>query len=257
VNKQRVLFLCTHNSARSQMAEGLLRGMAGDRFEVASAGTEATVVHPLAVRAMADVGIDVSRHTSKTVDTLLDRPWDHVITVCDSANERCPVFPKKTHRLHWSFPDPSQATGGSEDRLNVFRRVRDAIRARLTEWLEAPRVVRLAEKFGKFSDAWSPKVVGEVNGMHVKLVKLRGEFVWHHHDAEDELFLVVAGRLRMQLRDGDRDVGPGQLIIVPRGVEHCPRALTDEVHVVLLEPKGTLNTGDVKNERTVETLERL
>ena len=119
------------------------------------------------------------------------------------------------------------------------------------------RVVDLAETFGRFTDAWSPKIVGDVNDMHVKVVKLRGEFVWHHHDAEDELFLVVAGRLRMQLRDGDREVGPGQLIIVPRGVEHCPQALTDEVHVVLLEPKGTLNTGDVKNERTVETLERL
>jgi len=111
VIKQRVLFLCTHNSARSQMAEGLLRALAGDRFDVASAGTEATGVHPLAVRAMADVGLDIGRHTSKTVDTLLDQPWDHVITVCDSANERCPVFPKKTRRLHWSFSDPSQATG--------------------------------------------------------------------------------------------------------------------------------------------------
>ena len=100
MNKQRVLFLCTHNSTRSQMAEGLLRAMAGDRFDVASAGTEATGVHPLAVRAMADVGLDIGRHTSKTVDTLLDQPWDHVITVCDSANERCPVFPKKTRRLH-------------------------------------------------------------------------------------------------------------------------------------------------------------
>jgi mannose-6-phosphate isomerase-like protein (cupin superfamily) len=119
------------------------------------------------------------------------------------------------------------------------------------------RVVDLAETFARFTDAWSPKVVGDVNDMHVKVVKLRGEFVWHKHDAEDELFLVVAGRLRMQLRDGDRDVGPGQLIIVPRGAEHCPKALTDEVHVVLLEPKGTLNTGDVTNERTVENLERL
>src|SRR2546426_7853585 len=86
------------------------------------------------------------------------------------------------------------------------------------------RVVDLAETFGRFTDAWSPKIVGDVNDMHVKVVKLRGEFVWHHHDAEDELFLVVAGRLRMQLRDGDREVGPGQLIIVPRGVEHCPKA---------------------------------
>lgn len=119
------------------------------------------------------------------------------------------------------------------------------------------RVVDLAETFGRFTDAWSPKIVGDVNDMHVKIVKLRGEFVWHHHDAEDELFLVVAGRLRMQLRDGDRDVGPGQFIIVPRGVEHCPKTLTDEVHLLLLEPKGTLNTGNVANERTVEAPERL
>ncbi len=118
-------------------------------------------------------------------------------------------------------------------------------------------VVNLAEAFGKFADAWSPKIVGDVNDMQVKVVKLRGEFVWHHHDVEDELFLVVAGRLRMQLRDGDRDVGPGELVIVPRGVEHCPLALTDEVHVVLLEPKTTLNTGNVVNERTVATLDRL
>ena len=116
-------------------------------------------------------------------------------------------------------------------------------------------VVRLAEKFGKFGDYWSPKIVGEVNDMHVKLVKLSGEFVWHHHEREDELFFVVQGRLRMQLRDGDREVGPGELIIVPRGVEHCPRALSDEVHVLLLEPKGTLNTGDVRNDRTVADLQ--
>jgi mannose-6-phosphate isomerase-like protein (cupin superfamily) len=119
------------------------------------------------------------------------------------------------------------------------------------------RVIDLAETFGRFTDAWKPKIVGDINDMHVKVVKLRGEFVWHHHDVEDELFLVVAGRLRMQLRDGDRDVGPGQFIIVPRGVEHCPKALTDEVQVMLLEPKGTLNTGDVRNERTVDEPERL
>jgi len=118
-------------------------------------------------------------------------------------------------------------------------------------------VVSLAEAFAKFQEAWSPKIVGDVNDMQVKVVKLRGEFLWHHHDAEDELFLVVAGRLRMQLRDGDRDVGPGEFIIVPRGVEHCPRALTDEVHVMLLEPKTTLNTGNVVSERTVARLDRL
>jgi mannose-6-phosphate isomerase-like protein (cupin superfamily) len=118
-------------------------------------------------------------------------------------------------------------------------------------------VVNLAEKLSRFTDRWSPKIVGEVNDMHVKLVKLDGEFVWHRHEREDELFLVVAGRLRMQLRDGDREVGPGEFIVVPKGTEHCPLALTDEVHVLLLEPKGTLNTGDVVNERTVSALDRL
>jgi len=118
-------------------------------------------------------------------------------------------------------------------------------------------VVNLAEKLSRFTDRWSPKIVGEVNDMHVKLVKLAGEFVWHQHEKEDELFLVVAGRLRMQLRDGDREVGPGEFIVVPKGTEHCPLALTDEVHVLLLEPKGTLNTGDVVNERTVSALDRL
>jgi len=138
VDKQRVLFLCTHNSARSQMAEGLLRARAGDRFEVASAGTEATRVHPLAIEAMREVGVDLQGHTSKTLDGLLGQAWDHVITVCDGANERCPVFPTRTHRLHWSFPDPSQATGSEADRLATFRRVRDAIGRRLDDWLGAP-----------------------------------------------------------------------------------------------------------------------
>ena len=118
-------------------------------------------------------------------------------------------------------------------------------------------VVNLAEKFSRFTERWAPKIVGEVNDMHVKLVKLAGEFVWHQHDREDELFLVVAGRLRMQLRDGDREVGPGEFIVVPKGTEHCPLALTDEVHVLLLEPKTTLNTGNVVNERTVSVLDRL
>jgi arsenate reductase (thioredoxin) len=117
------------------MAEGLLRQLAGDRFEVASAGTEATRVHPLAIRAMRDVGVDISLHTSKTVDSLLDRPWDYVITVCDSANERCPLFPGRTTRLHWSFDDPSQATGTEDERLDTFRRVRDEIQTRLGAWL--------------------------------------------------------------------------------------------------------------------------
>ena len=119
------------------------------------------------------------------------------------------------------------------------------------------RVVNLAERFGRFTEHWSPKIVGEVNDLHVKLVKLSGEFVWHHHDAEDELFLVVEGRLRMRFRSGDREIGPGEFLVVPRGVEHCPVALTDEVRVVLLEPKGTLNTGNVTSERTVPLPERL
>jgi mannose-6-phosphate isomerase-like protein (cupin superfamily) len=118
-------------------------------------------------------------------------------------------------------------------------------------------VINLADKLSQFTDAWSPRIVGDVNDMHVKVVKLRGEFVWHHHDAEDELFLVVAGRLRMRLRTGDRDLGPGELIIVPHGTEHCPVALTEEVHVLLLETKGTLNTGNVTNERTVAALQRI
>src|SRR5499433_3197811 len=102
----RVLFICTHNSARSQMAEGFIRALAGDRFEVESAGTEATRVHPLAVRAMDEAGIDLRGHTSKTLDRFLCDTWDYVITVCASANERCPLFPGAAARLHWSFDDP-------------------------------------------------------------------------------------------------------------------------------------------------------
>ena len=116
--------------------------------------------------------------------------------------------------------------------------------------------VNLADKFSRFSDAWSPKIVGEVNDLHVKVVKLRGEFVWHHHEREDELFLVVRGRLRMRFRERDVLVEPGEFIIVPHGVEHLPVA-EEECHVVLLEPKGTLNTGNVVNERTVRDLDRV
>jgi arsenate reductase len=133
--KRRVLFLCTHNSARSQMAEGVLRALAGDRFEVESAGTEETRVNPLAIRAMAEVGIDLGGHRSKTLDRFLDEPWDYVVTVCDSAHERCPVFPRSARRLHWSFEDPSRAAGSDEERLQVFRRIRDEISARLRAWL--------------------------------------------------------------------------------------------------------------------------
>jgi len=117
------------------MAEGLLRALAGDRFDVASAGTEATRVHPLAIRAMDEQGIDLRAHTSKTLDRFLAEPWDYVITVCDSANERCPVFPGAAARLHWSFDDPSAAPGTEDERLAEFRRIRDAIAGRLRAWL--------------------------------------------------------------------------------------------------------------------------
>jgi arsenate reductase len=129
--KQRVLFLCTHNSARSQMAEGLLRHLAGDRFEAHSAGTEATRVRPLAIRAMQELGVDISAQESKTLERYLDQPFDKVITVCDQANEACPVFFGARERLHWSFPDPSRATGTEHEQLAVYRTVRDAIRERI------------------------------------------------------------------------------------------------------------------------------
>src|SRR5690349_21616807 len=125
--KRRVLFLCTHNSARSQMAEGLLRHLAGDRFEAYSAGTEATQVRPLAITAMAELGIDIAGQESKTLDRYLGEPFDAVITVCDQAAEACPVFPGAKARLHWSFPDPSKATGTEAQRLAVYRQVRDDI----------------------------------------------------------------------------------------------------------------------------------
>jgi arsenate reductase len=131
----RVLFLCTHNSARSQMAEGFLRAMAGDRFEAGSAGTEKTSVNPLAIGVMAELGIDLGGHTSKLYADVASGPWDYLITVCDDANERCPWVPGSVKRLHWSFPDPSRATGSEEERLAVFRRVRDQIQERLTDWL--------------------------------------------------------------------------------------------------------------------------
>ena len=127
----RVLFLCTHNSARSQMAEGLLRHLAGNRFEVFSAGTEATHVRQLAVRAMDEIGIDLSGQQSKTLDRYIGQTFDYVITVCDEANEACPVFPGARQRLHWSFEDPAQATGSEEERLRVFQLVRDEIRERI------------------------------------------------------------------------------------------------------------------------------
>jgi mannose-6-phosphate isomerase-like protein (cupin superfamily) len=116
--------------------------------------------------------------------------------------------------------------------------------------------INLKEKFSRFSDYWNPRVIGEVNDCEVKAVKLKGEFIWHRHDAEDELFLVVKGALRMKFRDHEAIVREGEFVIVPRGVEHCPAA-AEEVHIVLIEPKSTLNTGNIVNERTVAQLERI
>ena len=129
---KRVLFICTHNSARSQMAEGLLRALRPDAYEVASAGIEARGVHPLAIKAMAEIGIDISSHRSKVMDPYIGMPWDHVVTVCDGANEACPFFPGGAVRLHRSFQDPSRAEGTETERMEAWRRVRDQIK----DWIE-------------------------------------------------------------------------------------------------------------------------
>jgi mannose-6-phosphate isomerase-like protein (cupin superfamily) len=116
--------------------------------------------------------------------------------------------------------------------------------------------VNLAEKFSLFDEHWSPKIVGELNGQYVKLAKLKGEFVWHHHEAEDEMFMVLKGRLVIKLQDRDVALEEGEFLIIPRGVEHCPVA-EDEVHIMLFEPKSTLHTGNVQTERTVENLDNM
>ena len=116
--------------------------------------------------------------------------------------------------------------------------------------------VNLAEKFSRFADYWNPRIVGELNGQQVKLAKLKGDFPWHRHAAEDELFLVVKGAMEIRLRDEVVRLGEGEFFIVPRGVEHQPFA-ADEAHVLFVEPASTLNTGDIRNERTRETLERI
>ncbi len=116
--------------------------------------------------------------------------------------------------------------------------------------------IDLADKLASFDERWSPRIVAELNGQHVKLAKLEGAFVWHSHAAEDELFLVLEGRLTIELRDGAVVLGPGQMVVVPRGVEHRPVA-DGEVHLLLFEPAGTLNTGNVRNDRTVEEPKRI
>ena len=118
------------------------------------------------------------------------------------------------------------------------------------------KTINIAEKFSQFREPWSPKIVGEINDSYVKAVRFEGEFVWHHHDNEDEMFLVVQGRMRMKFRDHEEIVNPGEFIIVPRGVEHLPVA-EPETQVLLFEPKTTLNTGNVTNERTLPQLERI
>jgi arsenate reductase len=134
MEKKRVLILCTGNSARSQMAEGLLRHDAGERFDVASAGTKPGVVRPEAIEAMKELGIDISGHRSKHVDEFAGQRFDYVITVCDHARESCPVFFGAAQRLHRSFDDPAAASGSEEERLTLFRRVRDELRAYLADF---------------------------------------------------------------------------------------------------------------------------
>jgi mannose-6-phosphate isomerase-like protein (cupin superfamily) len=119
-----------------------------------------------------------------------------------------------------------------------------------------PPAVNLAQKLSPFNDLWNPKIVGELNNSRVKVVKVKGEFVWHHHENEDEMFLVVKGRLCIQLRDGDLWLSPGEFTVIPKGVEHRPVA-KEEVHVVLREPKSTMNTGNVRDERTHDHLEKI
>ena len=125
---KRVLFLCTGNSARSQMAEGLLRHLAPDKFEVFSAGVNPTYLNPLSVKAMEEVGIDISNQRSKSIDEFLGQSFDYVITLCDSAKQSCPIFPGEYKKIHWDLEDPAQAKGTEEEKINMFRKIRDQIK---------------------------------------------------------------------------------------------------------------------------------
>src|SRR6185369_2787601 len=142
MTKPKILIVCTGNSARSQMAEGLLRREAEDRLEVLSPGTPPGHVRPEAIAVMSEIGIDISGHRSKSVDEFLGQPLDFVVTVCDSANEACPVFPGKATRLHWPFEDPAAVDGPDTVRLAAFRRVRDQIRGRIMEFLSSAESAR-------------------------------------------------------------------------------------------------------------------
>jgi len=134
--KQKVLFLCTGNSCRSQMAEGWLRHLAGDRFEVVSAGTHPVGLNPYAVTVMAEAQVDISNHMSERLEPYLDQSFDYVITVCDRAQETCPVFPSASSMLHWNFEDPARAKGTYEQQLIVFRRIRDEIAERIRSFIQ-------------------------------------------------------------------------------------------------------------------------
>ncbi len=135
MKQKRVLVLCTGNSARSQMAEGLFRHLGGDRYEVFSAGTHPSLVRPEAIAVLAEIGIDISGQRSKSVDEFVSQPLDLVITVCDNAKESCPVFPGRTERLHWPFEDPAHLEGTEDERKAAFRKVRDQIRQRIQAFL--------------------------------------------------------------------------------------------------------------------------
>ncbi len=137
LSRPRLLVLCTGNSARSQMAEGLLRDRLGDRYEVFSAGTKPTSVRPEAIEVMREIGIDISGHRSKSVDEFVGQEFVYVITVCDNAKESCPVFPGRAQRLHWSFEDPAAVQGSEEERTTAFRRIRDQIAGRIETFAKA------------------------------------------------------------------------------------------------------------------------
>ena|SRR4030042_925238 len=133
---KKVIFLCTGNSARSQMAEGLMNHLSHEEWKVQSAGIFPSYVHPLAIRVMEEIGIDISQQTSKSMNQFLNEVFDYIITLCDEAAQSCPTFPGQGKRLHWSFQDPAAAIGTIEERLAVFRRVRDEIRTKIEEFLE-------------------------------------------------------------------------------------------------------------------------
>ncbi len=135
--KKRVLFVCTGNSVRSQMAEGLLKALGSGRWKVRSAGVIQSFVHPLAIRAMEEINIDISKQTSKSMDRFVNEKFDYVITLCDHAAQFCPAFGGRSKRFHWPFEDPAGATGTTEERLAVFRRIRDGIKTKIEDFLKS------------------------------------------------------------------------------------------------------------------------